>query len=94
MVSALNDRLNLGVNSEIINNALPYLEARHKFIHADGKADEKYKFDFPGVELDEEDHIKLNAAVVLKAIMASKKLVAEYETAMKANKLFPQEEFE
>lgn len=94
LVSALNDRLNLGVNRETINNALPYLEARHKFIHADGKADEKYKADYPGVELDADDYIKLNATIVQKAIVTSKKLVAEYEAVMKANRLFPQEEFD
>lgn len=94
LVSALNDRLNLGVSKDTINNALPYLEARHKFIHADGKADEKYKADYPGVELDADDYIKLNATIVQKAIVASKKLVAEYEAVMKANSLFPQEEFD
>ena len=41
LVSALNDRLKLGVGIETISNALPYLDARHKFIHADGKADDK-----------------------------------------------------
>lgn len=94
LVSALNDRLSLGVSKDTINNALPYLEARHKFIHADGKADEKYKAGYPGVELDADDYIKLNATIVQKAIVASKKLVAEYEAVMKANSLFPQEEFD
>lgn len=94
LVSALNDRLNLGVSNETIANALPYLEARHKFIHADGKADDKFKADYPGIELDNEDHIKLNATIVQKAITSFKKLIAEYETALKSNNLFPQEEFE
>ena len=94
IVSALNDRLGLGVNKDTIKNALPYLEARHKFIHADGKADDKFKTDYPEVELDADDYIKLNATIVLKAIAASKKLVFEYETKMKANNLFPKEEFE
>lgn len=94
LVSALNDRLNLGVSHDTIANALPYLEARHKFIHADGKADEKFKADYPGVELDEDDNIKLNSQIVQKIISAFKKLVAEYESAMNSNSLFPPEEFE
>lgn len=94
IVSALNDRLDLGINNETIKNALPYLEARHRFIHADGLADDKYKTEFPNMEIDEDGHIKLNSTIVQKAIIALKKLVTEYEEAMKSNNLFPQEEFE
>lgn len=94
LVSALNDRLNLGVSQDTISNALPYLEARHKFIHADGKADDKFMADFPGVELDEEDNIKLNVAIIQKVITAFNKLVAEYESGMQSNNLFPLEEYE
>lgn len=94
LVSALNDRLNLGVSRDTIENALPYLEARHKFIHADGKADEKFKADFPDVELDDEDNIKLNVTIIQKVITTFNKLVVEYESAMKSNNLFPSEEYE
>lgn len=94
LVSALNDRLDLGVNRDTITNALPYLEARHKFIHADGLADAKYRADFPAMELDENGYIKLNSSIVQRAIVALKKLVTEYEEAMKANNLFPTEEFD
>lgn len=94
LVSALNDRLNLGVSQETIKNALPYLEARHKFIHSDGKADEKFKSDYPSMEIDEHGYIKLNSTVIQKAITAIKKLVAEYEEVMNNNHLFPKEEFE
>ena len=94
LVSALNDRLNLGVNHDTIANAIPYLEARHKFIHADGKADDKFKADYPNVELDGDGRIKLNATIIQKIITSFNKLVAEYESAMKSNNLFPPEEFE
>lgn len=94
LVSALNDRLNLGVNRETIANAIPYLEARHKFIHADGKADDKFKEDYPYVELDEDGRIKLNATIIQKIITSLNKLIAEYDAAMKSNHLFPPEEFE
>ena len=94
LVSSLNDRLNLGVSQETIDNAMPYLEARHKFIHDDGMADEKFRTDYPNVELDAEGHIKLNSTIVQKVIVSFKKLISEYEMAMKNNNLFPQEEFE
>lgn len=94
LVSALNDRLSLGVNKDTIMNALPYLEARHKFIHADGLADDKYKNDYPEIDIDDNGYIKLNNAVVQKAITAIRKLVNEYEVVMKENNLFPTEEFE
>lgn len=94
LVSALNERLNLGVSEDTISNALPYLEARHKFIHADGLADEKYKADFPEVELDRNGYIKLNSTIIQKAIAVIKRLVNEYEERMNSNGLFPPEEFE
>jgi hypothetical protein len=94
LVSALNDRLSLGVSQDTIASALPYLEARHKFIHADGKADEKYMTDYPEMVIDEDGYIKLNSSVIQKAVTALKRLVTEYEEAMKANDLFPLEEFE
>ena len=94
LVSFLNDRLNLGVSEDIINEAMPYLEARHKFIHADGLADEKYKSYFPNIELTDDGYIKLNITVIRKAMTAIKKLVYEYEIKMKANNLFPSNEYE
>ncbi|MDO4826808.1 MAG: hypothetical protein Q4B16_04545 [Bacteroidia bacterium] len=94
LVSALNERLNLGVSPDTISNALPYLEARHKFIHSDGKADDKFSTDHPEIALDKDGYIILNSTIIQKALSAIKKLVTEYESAMKANNLFPQEEFE
>lgn len=93
LVSALNDRLNLGVNNDTIMNAMPYLEARHKFIHSDGLADNKYKDMYPNIELTGEGYIKLNTTVIQKATTAITKLVCEYEEAMTKNKLFQNEEY-
>lgn len=94
LVSALNDRLNLGVNKETIGNAMPYLEARHKFIHSDGRADEKYRSMYPKMELTKDGYIKLNRRVIHKATAAITKLVCEYEEAMTRNKLYPNEEYQ
>lgn len=94
LVSSLNDRLKLGVGIETISNALPYLDARHKFIHADGKADDKYRKDYPQIALDKDGYIILNSTVIREALSAMQKLVSEYESTMKTNNLFPQEEFE
>lgn len=94
LVSALNERLGLGVNPDTISNAMPYLEARHKFVHAGGRADEKYRNDYPGMEIDDDGYIKLNSTIIQKGIGAIKKLVNEYEEKMQTNGLFPTEEFE
>lgn len=94
LISAINDRLNLGIAKDLIQNAMPYLEARHKFVHSDGAADELYKQKYPDIALDEKGKIKLNTSVIQKASSSVMKLIVEYDTVMKQHGLFPSSEFE
>lgn len=47
-------RLGLNVDNGILNDAMPYLDARHILVHRDGKADELYTRDYPGIALRNE----------------------------------------
>lgn len=94
LVSALNDRLGLGVGKDTISGAMPFLEARHKFVHSDGIVDSKYKTDYPNMELTDDNRIKLNSKIIKKASDAIVSLVTEYENAMTKNHLFPNEEYQ
>lgn len=52
-------RLGLALDAQIIDAAMPYLDARHILVHRDGKSDELYRRDYPAIELDG-DRIQVN----------------------------------
>lgn len=45
------DRLGLNINIQTLNDAMPYLDARHIFVHRDGKTDDDYRRKYPGIRL-------------------------------------------
>lgn len=46
-------RLGLKIDQNIIDTAMPYLDARHMLVHQDGKADDQYRKKHPGVTIRE-----------------------------------------
>lgn len=70
LVSKLNERLGLQVPEATILAAMPYLDARHIFVHRDGKADNLYKAAHPNVVLDVQGKIKLDFLFVNAARLA------------------------
>ncbi len=59
-------RLGLALNAQVVDAAMPYLDARHILVHRDGKSDETYRNDYPAIELDN-DRILVNFAFVSSA---------------------------
>ncbi|MEM6890236.1 MAG: hypothetical protein AAF636_19190 [Pseudomonadota bacterium] len=47
-------RLGLNVDNALLDAAMPYLDARHIFVHRDGKTDQKYRDSYPDVRLRKE----------------------------------------
>ncbi len=47
-------RLGLQIDQGKLDAAMPYLDARHMLVHRDGKTDEQYRRDYPGIPLDGE----------------------------------------
>lgn len=70
LVNKLNERLGLEVPEATISAAMPYLDARHIFVHRDGKADNVYKAAHPNVVLDAQGKIKLDFLFVNAARLA------------------------
>lgn len=93
LVNEINSRLALQIDAEVIDKAMPFLEARHMFVHSDGIADEKYKESFPDMKLTEKGQIKLNATIMHKAMSVIKGLVNSFESKMKELNYFKSEEF-
>lgn len=94
LVTELNERLALNIDDSVINRAMPFLEARHVFVHADGIADDDYKQKHPTIQLTEKGQIKLNATIMHNAVSQIKALIAAFEQKMQERNYFPLSEFE
>lgn len=81
LINTLNDRLALCVDPEVINAAMPYLEARHIFVHADGIADKEYKKKYSQIKL-KEGKIYLDSKVIREYIATAEALVSAFEEKM------------
>lgn len=93
MISTFNERLNLGVDEEIIDKSMPYLEMRHLFSHSDGVTDEYYRKKYPNISVNAENQIILNSRVITQARSAICALVLEYENKLKLAHCFNEQEF-
>lgn len=93
LVTALNERINLGIETDIFNKAMPYLEARHLFIHADGLTDQEYRDKYPNVKLTNDFYIKLNPTIIKEAQVAIHNLVLAYDQKLTENSYIDRDEY-
>ena len=63
----------------MIDEALPYLEVRHKLVHTNGKADEDFSRRFPQIVIDKKGKIDLDFSLVIGARKAIVSLVKAYD---------------
>lgn len=93
LINELNSRLGLEVSEDVISKAIPYLQSRHKFVHADGLVDKEFKLLYPTIQLTNDGYIKLNSMIMKSAFTAIKNLVEEFERKMSEKHYFPAEEY-
>lgn len=79
LITKLCKNIDLSVDESKINDALPYLELRHKLVHTDGKADSNFKADYPIFTYDSQNYITLNYSVISNAKEKITKLVLEID---------------
>ncbi|MCK5922955.1 MAG: hypothetical protein KAG66_18575 [Methylococcales bacterium] len=87
LVSKLNEKLGLQVHESAILAAMPYLDARHIFVHRDGKADKFYKDTHTDVALDAQGKIKLDFIFVNAARLAVCELANQIDQQIIATNL-------
>ena len=51
LIIKASNRLGLNIDRNMLSDAMPYLDARHIFVHRDGKADETYRIAYPQIQL-------------------------------------------
>lgn len=71
----------ISVEQQIIDEAIPYLEIRHKFVHTDGIVDEQFKIDYPMFSYDKDNYITLNRNVLTQMKNKVNKLVVAIDTS-------------
>ncbi|BBT96090.1 hypothetical protein WP8W19C03_27840 [Aeromonas veronii] len=90
LLEKISNKLALGVNDNLINDALPYLEVRHFLVHTDGKIPEKFKRDNPHISI-KAGHVKLDYEFVSDMRDKVKRLIKEYDEKVVSANLLKQE---
>lgn len=67
LIEKIDAKLGLAVPRATIDAALPYLDARHIFVHRDGVSDALYRVSYPGIPLDRSGKLKANYNFVISA---------------------------
>lgn len=93
LIRELNERLGLDIDQGIVEKAMPYLDARHKFVHTDGLVDETYRRQYPNIKLDDYGYIKLNHTIMRSAFLSIKSLADEFEKKMTLKNYFQKIEY-
>ena len=88
LIQKISDRVGLQLDDAIMDAAMPYLDARHVLVHADGIADEAYKTAYPGIDLSG-DKLSINFSFVTQAKDAVNKLACHIDEQLLDKGLVP-----
>ncbi len=75
LIAKVINKTGISVEQQIIDEAMPYLEMRHKFVHTDGLVDEQFKADYPMLSFDAYNYIALNKTILSQLEIKLTKLV-------------------
>ena len=93
LIEKISTKLALGVDGNLIKNALPYLEVRHFLVHVDGKIPTEFKKDNPQIQI-KDGHVKLDYKFVSEFRDAIKKLIKEFDEKVIATNLLKPRSFQ
>ena len=82
LISKLKNKLGLSIDQKLVDEALPFLEIRHIFVHADGKPNREFLQKNPSIELDSHKRIMLNSVFAYKAYNAVNNLLEAIDSEM------------
>ena len=75
LINKICSKIGLSVEAQVIDDALPFLEIRHKFVHTNGIVDASFKKEYPMFSYDKDNYINLNKTILSQAAIKIKKLV-------------------
>nr|WP_320188982.1 hypothetical protein [Agrobacterium rosae]MDX8332997.1 hypothetical protein [Agrobacterium rosae] len=89
LIRKFNDKLNLGLDQQVIDDAMPYLDARHILVHRDGKVDDYYSEKYPDIRKDN-GKIKVDFQFITEARNKIHDLARHINDRLLAEDLCPQ----
>ena len=75
LITKIINKTGISIDQQIVDEVLPYLEMRHKFVHANGLVDEQFKSEYPMLSFDTDNYIILNKTVLSQLESKTTKLV-------------------
>lgn len=82
LLTKVNNRLDLGIDMGLINDALPYLELRHIFVHTDGKPSRDFMKHYPFFKKNQKGRIDLDLELVRTAFEKVNSMLCAYDQSM------------
>ena len=82
LLAKVNNKLDLGVNENLINEALPYLELRHVFVHSDGKPNKDFMSKYPFFKKNKKGRVEIDLILVRTAFDKVNALLYAYDQSM------------
>lgn len=67
LIKKLCEKLDISIEDSIAEQAMPYLELRHRLVHTDGKVDEDFKQKYTCFSYDDENYVVINYRTIKKA---------------------------
>lgn len=67
LIKSTCNKLGLEISEDLINGALPYLELRHKLVHADGKLDAEFRSLYPFIRHTNKNYVDLRYSLIKEA---------------------------
>ena len=78
LLNKIAKKLNLNIDENLINTALPYLELRHFLVHSDGIVSSDFKTKYPKIKT-KDGYVVMNEIFISKMRKAIKNLIAAYD---------------
>lgn len=94
LLRKIKEKLGLGIDDNLLKQALPFLEVRHVFVHSDGKPNQDFIRKYPNMKLDAHHRIELNAIWIKNAYDAINKLLMAIDEEMIEKGYIPKSELQ
>lgn len=89
LISLFDRKLDLGLDQQFCDEALPFLELRHLLVHRDGKVDDEYVRKYPNMNFEVGKAPALTHDLIIRGRKCVSSLVLEIDKAIVANSLCP-----
>ena len=93
MIKKTIKKLDLEVDLNIVEQAIPYLEIRHIYVHSDGVPKQEFLEKYPYIKLDKKGRIGLSRDLLQKTRTKITTLLQCIDNSMIAKGFMPVEEY-